>query len=224
MPAEAGRRVGRRRVRGHLHVRGRARGGRWRGLTDWLADDRVFHWRVRSLGRSRPSGGRRGGTCTSTWATTRRQVGPRSFCGTRPRHVHDTSQVHWISLVNSLAVVLLLTGVVAMIMARTLRRDLNRRDSLSTSRGAQSTPTRLPDCAGTTRPTSRTSGRSSELVWPEARLGGPGPRLDLGCRSCSRSLAGSWCTQTCSGLRRGRCCSRSPSARVQLGMRDALHG
>jgi transmembrane 9 superfamily protein 2/4 len=47
--------------------------------------------------------------------------------------------VHWISLVNSLAVVLLLTGVVAMIMARTLRRDLNRRDSLSTSRGAQST-------------------------------------------------------------------------------------
>ncbi|EOD11465.1 hypothetical protein EMIHUDRAFT_470908 [Emiliania huxleyi CCMP1516] len=40
-------------------------------------------------------------------------------------------QVHWISLVNSLAVVLLLTGVVAMIMARTLRRDLNRYNSLS---------------------------------------------------------------------------------------------
>jgi len=35
-------------------------------------------------------------------------------------------QVHWFSIINSLAIVLLLTGIVAMIMMRTLRRDLNR--------------------------------------------------------------------------------------------------
>jgi len=34
--------------------------------------------------------------------------------------------VHWFSIINSLAIVLLLTGIVAMIMMRTLRRDLNR--------------------------------------------------------------------------------------------------
>jgi hypothetical protein len=36
------------------------------------------------------------------------------------------AQVHWFSIINSLAIVLLLTGIVAMIMMRTLRRDLNR--------------------------------------------------------------------------------------------------
>jgi len=35
-------------------------------------------------------------------------------------------QIHWFSILNSLAIVLLLTGIVAMIMMRTLRRDLNR--------------------------------------------------------------------------------------------------
>ena len=35
-------------------------------------------------------------------------------------------QVHWFSIINSLAIVLLLTGIVAMILMRTLRRDLNR--------------------------------------------------------------------------------------------------
>ena len=32
----------------------------------------------------------------------------------------------WFSIINSLAIVLLLTGSVAMIMMRTLRRDFNR--------------------------------------------------------------------------------------------------
>ena len=35
-------------------------------------------------------------------------------------------QIHWFSILNSLAIVLLLTGIVAMIMMRTLRRDLSR--------------------------------------------------------------------------------------------------
>ena len=35
-------------------------------------------------------------------------------------------QIHWFSIINSLAIVLLLTGIVAMIMMRTLRRDFNR--------------------------------------------------------------------------------------------------
>ena len=38
-------------------------------------------------------------------------------------------QIHWFSILNSLAIVLLLTGIVAMIMMRTLRRDLNRYNS-----------------------------------------------------------------------------------------------
>ena len=39
-------------------------------------------------------------------------------------------QIHWFSILNSLAIVLLLTGIVAMIMMRTLRRDLNRYNSI----------------------------------------------------------------------------------------------
>ena len=35
-------------------------------------------------------------------------------------------QVHWFSILNSLVIVLLLSGIVAMIMMRTLRRDFNR--------------------------------------------------------------------------------------------------
>merc|ERR1719253_1495283 len=35
-------------------------------------------------------------------------------------------QIHWFSIVNSLMIVLFLTGMVAMIMMRTLHRDFNR--------------------------------------------------------------------------------------------------
>jgi transmembrane 9 superfamily protein 2/4 len=35
-------------------------------------------------------------------------------------------QIHWFSIVNSLMIVLFLTGMVAMIMMRTLHRDLDR--------------------------------------------------------------------------------------------------
>jgi len=39
------------------------------------------------------------------------------------------AQIHWISIVNSLMIVLFLTGMVAMIMMRTLRADLRRYNS-----------------------------------------------------------------------------------------------
>jgi hypothetical protein len=34
-------------------------------------------------------------------------------------------QIHWSSIINSLMIVLFLTGMVAMIMMRTLRRDIS---------------------------------------------------------------------------------------------------
>jgi len=38
----------------------------------------------------------------------------------------DTNDVHWFSIINSLLIVLFLSGMVAMILVRTLHRDLNR--------------------------------------------------------------------------------------------------
>lgn len=37
---------------------------------------------------------------------------------------HNDAQIHWFSIVNSIMIVLFLTGMIAMIMLRTLRRDL----------------------------------------------------------------------------------------------------
>jgi transmembrane 9 superfamily protein 2/4 len=38
----------------------------------------------------------------------------------------ETAEVHWFSIINSLLIVLFLSGMVAMILVRTLHRDLNR--------------------------------------------------------------------------------------------------
>ena len=71
-------------------------------------------------------------------------------------------QIHWFSIINSLAIVLLLTGIVAMIMMRTLRRDFNRyneqdKEDLQVAPRAQMGP--LPP--GCTRlPPGRTHGCS----------------------------------------------------------------
>ena len=61
-----------------------------------------------------------------------------------PVPVHGRRPDHWFSILNSLAIVLLLTGIVAMIMMRTLRRDLNRynqeeKEELQESAGSSST-------------------------------------------------------------------------------------
>eukprot|EP00238_Polyblepharides_amylifera_P001201 CAMPEP_0196571056 /NCGR_PEP_ID=MMETSP1081-20130531/1228_1 /TAXON_ID=36882 /ORGANISM="Pyramimonas amylifera, Strain CCMP720" /LENGTH=636 /DNA_ID=CAMNT_0041887817 /DNA_START=68 /DNA_END=1978 /DNA_ORIENTATION=+ len=46
-------------------------------------------------------------------------------------------QIHWFSIVNSMMIVLFLTGMVAMIMMRTLRRDISQYNELETAEEAQ---------------------------------------------------------------------------------------
>ncbi|KAG2580603.1 hypothetical protein PVAP13_6NG358600 [Panicum virgatum] len=46
-------------------------------------------------------------------------------------------QIHWFSIVNSLMIVLFLSGMVAMIMLRTLYRDISRYNQLETEEEAQ---------------------------------------------------------------------------------------
>jgi transmembrane 9 superfamily member 2/4 len=50
--------------------------------------------------------------------------------------MHD-EPIHWFSIVNSLMIVLFLTGMVAMIMLRTLRRDIAKYNQLETAEEAQ---------------------------------------------------------------------------------------
>ena len=69
---------------------------------------------------------------------------------TRPRtdtqriHGNDTTpqgnpddEIHYFSIVNSLMIVLFLTGVVAMIMLRTLRKDISTYNEMQTLEEAQ---------------------------------------------------------------------------------------
>ena len=46
-------------------------------------------------------------------------------------------QIHWFSIINSLMIVLFLTGMVAMIMMRTLRRDIFQYNELETAEEAE---------------------------------------------------------------------------------------
>ena len=46
-------------------------------------------------------------------------------------------QIHWFSIVNSLMIVLFLSGMVAMIMLRTLHRDISQYNQLETAEEAQ---------------------------------------------------------------------------------------
>jgi len=46
-------------------------------------------------------------------------------------------QIHWFSIINSLMIVLFLTGMVAMIMMRTLHADFRRYREMETSEEAQ---------------------------------------------------------------------------------------
>ncbi|PRW59585.1 transmembrane 9 superfamily member 7 [Chlorella sorokiniana] len=46
-------------------------------------------------------------------------------------------QVHWFSIINSLMIVLFLSGMVAMIMMRTLHRDISKYNQLETAEEAQ---------------------------------------------------------------------------------------
>lgn len=46
-------------------------------------------------------------------------------------------QIHWFSIINSMMIVLFLSGMVALIMLRTLHRDISRYNQLETSEEAQ---------------------------------------------------------------------------------------
>ncbi len=46
-------------------------------------------------------------------------------------------QIHWFSIINSLMIVLFLSGMVAMIMMRTLHRDISKYNQLDSAEEAQ---------------------------------------------------------------------------------------
>jgi transmembrane 9 superfamily protein 2/4 len=49
----------------------------------------------------------------------------------------NEAQIHWFSIINSLMIVLFLSGMVAMIMMRTLHRDISKYNQLETQEEAQ---------------------------------------------------------------------------------------
>ena len=92
-------------------------------------------------------------------------------------------QIHWFSILNSLAIVLLLTGIVSMIMMRTLRRDLSRYNS----------PRRRRSCR------RRADGSSCTPTCCARRR----------CRCCSRATVGTHLLAcSCSACRASRSCAR----------------
>lgn len=46
-------------------------------------------------------------------------------------------QIHWFAVINSVMIVLFLSGMVAMIMMRTLRRDISKYNQLESGEDAQ---------------------------------------------------------------------------------------
>ena len=56
-------------------------------------------------------------------------------------------QVHWFSILNSLMVVLVMSSIVAMIMMRTIRRDLARYEGLLGDASARPPPPPPPPLA-----------------------------------------------------------------------------
>ena len=71
------------------------------------------------------------------------------------------SQVHWFSILNSCMVVIVMSCIVAMIMMRTIRKDLAQYESLIVDPGAPWTP----------------SNGVSVASWPHA--GFPNPKIVL---------------------------------------------
>ena len=63
-------------------------------------------------------------------------------------------RVHWFSILNSLMVVLVMSSIVAMIMMRTIRRDLARYEGLLGDAGAPHPPLPFPSCLNLTPPYS----------------------------------------------------------------------
>lgn len=53
-------------------------------------------------------------------------------------------QIHWFSIINSLMIVLFLSGMVAMIMLRTLHRDFQRYNQLEVAEEVRASQAALP--------------------------------------------------------------------------------
>lgn len=57
------------------------------------------------------------------------------------------AQIHWFSIVNSVMIVLFLSGMVAMIMMRTLNRDISKYNTAdATEEAAEETGWKLVRC------------------------------------------------------------------------------
>jgi transmembrane 9 superfamily protein 2/4 len=54
-------------------------------------------------------------------------------------------RVHWFSILNSLMVVLVMSSIVAMILMRTVRRDLARYEGILGDAGARAYPNTLSE-------------------------------------------------------------------------------
>jgi len=51
----------------------------------------------------------------------------------------DSQEVHWLSIINSFAMVLFLSGMVAHILSRTLKRDINNYNERADLEGGDET-------------------------------------------------------------------------------------
>jgi transmembrane 9 superfamily protein 2/4 len=51
-------------------------------------------------------------------------------------HVSDP-QIHWFSIINSIVIVLMLTGMIAMILLRALHKDISRYNAFVEEDGGQ---------------------------------------------------------------------------------------
>lgn len=79
-------------------------------------------------------------------------------------------QIHWFSIINSVMIVLFLTGMVAMIMMRVLRRDINQYNQLESSEDAQEeTGWKLVSLAGSA-PSMNHLHTKSEPTWAVSGL------------------------------------------------------
>lgn len=102
-----------------------------------------------------------------------------------------SANIQWFSILNSLVIVLFLSGMVAMILLRTLHKDIARYNQVRVG-GRPSVEFRSDDFD------------AFFLLFARSTR----------ARTRRKSSAGSWCTATCSGRRAKGCSSPSSSARA----------
>ena len=71
-------------------------------------------------------------------AASRAHARARATRATRSYLLMGDEQIHWFSIINSLMIVLFLSGMVAMIMLRTLHRDFQRYNQLEVAEEVRS--------------------------------------------------------------------------------------